>query len=427
MFNPKPLLVGLMFAALLISACQPIQAHGPEESLPEQILSEQTEPVPEGLRPDAPFYALHGPHWVGYQTAISSEGQAEPLDLGIWYPALNPTGVMEEITYEVMLKNPEWQTDGPSTIYGHALLNAPIDDTEGPYPLIIFSHGFSANPEWYSTLLEHYAFHGFIILAPEHVEQDWMESAPATIDRLRDIKQTLDYAEELTAHGGDMASLIDMENVAVVGHSFGGYTALAMGGAQIDFNAFNQRCADLSPDDPKQFLCMPLLGREAEIANRAGFVSAPTGLWPSFDDPRVTAIVPIAGDAFLFGKEGLSKITMPMMAIGGTADTGTPYDWGPQLAYDYVSSEQKALVGFMGAEHMFVSTPCENMPWITAFPYYEYFCFDPVWDKQRGLDLVHHFSTAFLLDTLKSDQAAHDALSLDAVQFPGTAYTTTLQ
>lgn len=55
---------------------------------------------------------------------------------------------------------------------------------------------------------------------------------------------------------------------------------------------------------------------------------------------------------------------------------------------------------------MFIFTPCAEMPWIAEFPYRDYICFDPVWDKQRGLDLVHHFSTAFLLDTLKGDQAA---------------------
>ena len=40
------------------------------------------------------------------------------------------------------------------------------------------------------------------------------------------------------------------------------------------------------------------------------------------------AILPIAGDSYLFDKAGLAKITVPLMAIGGTADTGTPFDLG---------------------------------------------------------------------------------------------------
>ena len=127
-------------------------------------------------------------------------------------------------------------------------------------------------------------------------------------------------------------------------------------------------------------------------------------------------------DAFLFDKAGLSTITIPMMAMGGTADTGAPYDWGTKPSYDYASSAQKALVGFVGAEHMFVSTPCENMPWIVNNPYYVYLCFDPVWDKHRALDLAHHFSTAFLLAELKADADAAAALAPDSVVFPGIEY-----
>jgi predicted dienelactone hydrolase len=293
--------------------------------------------------------------------------------------------------------------------------------------LVIFSPGFSANAVWYSTLLEQVASHGFIVLSPEHIEQDWSESAQATIDRPHDITQILDYAEALTKAEGALAGQIDMEHVAVVGHSFGGYTALASAGAQLDLATFNNRCAALAPDDPKSFLCMPMLGQEATIAARAGLASPPAALWPSLGDPRVTAIIPIAGDAYLFDQAGLANVTIPMMAIGGTADSGTPYDWGSKLSYDHVASEQKALVGFVGAEHMFMSTPCEDMPWTSNFPYAEMMCADPVWDKQRGLDLIHHFSTAFLLATLKDDQAAHHALLPDAVQFPGIEYSTTMQ
>jgi predicted dienelactone hydrolase len=279
-------------------------------------------------------------------------------------------------------------------------------------------------------LTEHYASYGFIVLAPEHTEQfdfSWSDLWKASIDRPRDIKRTLDFAEELTASGSDMAGLIDMERVAVVGHSYGGYTALAMAGAQYDLAAYNARCAQIPENDPLAFLCTPLVPKEADMAARAGLNPMPEGLWPSFGDPRVTAIIPMAGDSYLFDQAGLSKIAIPMMAIGGTADTGTPYEWGSKPSYDYASSEQKALVTFIGAEHMIFTTPCENQPWMSDHPAYGFFCFDPVWDRARALDLIHHFSTAFLLDMLKGDQAAHMALLPDAVNFPGIEYVTTLK
>lgn len=416
---PRMALGVALMTGLLVSACQPIVLPAPD--------THSNEP-----RPDQPPYASHGPFSVGYRALVSgdgtsSEGTTRTLDVGLWYPALNPSGAEEKITYTLTLKNPEWRSDEPAIVNGHALLDAPLDTAQGPYPLVIFSPGFSANAAWYSTLVEQVASHGFIVLSPEHIEQDWGESAQGTIDRPQDITQILDYAEALTRPDGDLAGQIDMEHVAVVGHSFGGYTALASAGAQLDLATFNNRCAALASDDQKSFLCLPMQGQESNIAERAGLDSPPEGLWPSLGDPRVTAIIPIAGDAYLFDQAGLANITIPMMAIGGTADTGTPYEWGSKLSYDYVASEQKTLVGFVGAEHMFMSAPCEDMPWTSNFPYAEVMCSDPVWDKQRGLDLIHHFSTAFLLATLKGEEAAHNALLPDAVQFPGIEYSTTLQ
>ena len=417
MLRINRLLTILVLVALIFSACQPIRPQ-------EKLLS----PEQQGLRPDAPEFAKHGPFWVGYKSLIIGGGTDHPLDAGLWYPALNPKGMKEEVTYDITLKISGLQIDTPSVVYGHALLDAVVDAAAAPYPLVIFSHGFGTNAAWYSTLIEHYASYGFIVLAPEHVEKfdsELSEIWRASIDRPRDIKQTLDYAEQMTTVGGVMAGLIDMQHVAVVGHSYGGYTALTMAGAQYDLAAFNARCAQLPPDDPNIFLCAPLVPKEADMAARAGQDPMPKGLWPSFGDPRVTAIVPIAGDSYLFDKAGLSKITIPMMAIGGTADTGTPYGWGVKPSYDNASSAQKALVTLEGAEHMIVATSCQNMPWISKTPLYLWVCFDPVWNKDRGLDLIHHLSTAFLLAELKGDAEAAKALAPGNVTFPGIKYETT--
>jgi hypothetical protein len=47
---------------------------------------------------------------------------------------------------------------------------------------------------------------------------------------------------------------------------------------------------------------------------------------------------------------------------------------------------------------------------------------DAVWDKDRIHDLIHHFSTAFLLAELKADEDAAAMLAPDAVAFPGISY-----
>ena len=116
----------------------------------------------------------------------------------------------------------------------------------------------------------------------------------------------------------------------------------------------------------------------------------------------------------MFDKAGLAKITIPMMAIGGTMDTGTPYEWGSKPSYEYTSSAKKALVTLENAEHT-ITTSCENMPWIRETPFYVWVCFDPVWDKARGQDLINHFAAAFLLAELKGDAEAAAALAPENV------------
>ncbi len=45
----------------------------------------------------------------------------------------------------------------------------------------------------------------------------------------------------------------------------------------------------------------------------------------------------------------------------------------------------------------------------------------------RAHDLINHFTTAFLLDTLKGDEEAHAALLSESVDFPGISYETTME
>ncbi len=416
----RPVILGLLLVALFVTACQPI---------PLPVL-EPTQPTTSIVRPDTPPYALRGPFGVGYRSLVSDEDGERPLSLSLWYPASIPTDQSEAITYAVTFKDPNWTPKLPPVVHGQALQDAALDNSGAPYPLVVLSHGYLFSAPMYNVLAEHYASHGFVVLAPDHVEAfdpTFAEMWMTLIDRPGDVTRTLDQAEALTAPDGPMAGLIDMAQVAVVGHSYGGYTALAVAGAQYDMQAYTERCAAIAVDDPLSFFCEPLVPRVKEMAARAGLDGVPDGLWPSFGDPRVTAIIPLAGDSYLFGEAGLAQIRVPMMVMGGSADSGTPPAWGADPAYAHASSAQKSLVTFVGAEHMIFNTPCVQQPWMYEHPFAAYFCFDPVWDRARALDLVRHFSTAFLLATFNGDETAHAALLPDAAAFPGIEYTTTMQ
>jgi len=385
------------------------------------LAQNQDLPLPAGLRPDAPAYALHGPYWVGTQSLVI-EDEENPLNVRVWYPALNPEAAAEIITYTISWM--KYQVDATSDIAGHALADAAPDAGAAPYPLVVFSHGLGTESIFYAWLVEHVASYGFVVIAPDHWEftdETSSDLVRTTVVRPQAITRALDYAEALTAPDGILAGMIDMEHVAVAGHSYGGYIALAAAGARYDMTAFRDRCAALAPDDPNAFLCV-FANSETPMAELAGLSSAPEGLWPPMGDERVDTIVTIAGDSYMFGEAGLATVTMPVLAIGGTLDTSTPYDWGVRPTYDYIASEQKILATFEYAGHFMASTSCADAPSIADVLGAFYFCSDPVWEMNRAHDLMNHFTTAFLLDELKGDTDAAAVLLPDAVNFEGIRY-----
>lgn len=374
-------------------------------------------------------YSTRGPHVVGYREFRIRGAQGNRLKVRAWYPTAAPAGAARPIRYAQANKFDEATLPVERiTATGRAVRDGRIDRRHGEYPLVVFSHGYALSPIVYSTLVEHYASHGFVVLAPEHDErlEDTLSGFwKAIVDRPADVTATIDLAERLDGPRAAFAGRIDLSRVAVVGHSYGGYTALAAAGARFDLSAYNARCAALAGDDPLQFFCAPIVPREAEMAERAGLPSLPTDLWPSLGDPRVTAAISLAGDAYLFDQRGMAELKVPLMVMGGTVDDGTPYEWGAKLSYDHAGSARTSLVTFDGAGHMLFVDPCDNLPWVDRFSYRDAFCTDAVWGSTRPLDIVEHYSTAFLLDTLKDDRTARAVLAASPAHEGTVDYTST--
>lgn len=380
------------------------------------------EAVNSSSRPDAPTYGARGSYLVGTRD-LTVEGDT-PLELTVWYPALNNDSAEQSVTYDYPLKFD--MPDGMSaTVTGQAIHDAPYDLSDGPYPLVILSPGFALGRTGYAWLGEHLASYGFAVIAPEHHEradETLSEFWKATITRPQEMQLLLAYVDAQTAEDRALAGLVDPQTVAVVGHSYGGYTALAAAGGRFDIDGFEARCASArAVADPDGWLCDLLLPHVADMAELAGFDTVPDGLWPSWADGRVDAIVPLAGDAYIFDEAGLAEISVPVMAMGGSADTGTPYLWGTYPTYEHVSSDTRVRVTFENAEHMIFGATCEAIPFFVEIGFYS-FCSDLVWDVDRAHDLVNHFVTAFLLAELKQDADAAAALTPDAVTFPGVTY-----
>jgi hypothetical protein len=108
------------------------------------------------------------------------------------------------------------------------------------------------------------------------------------------------------------------------------------------------------------------------------------------------------------------------MLIVGTADRWANPEANGLRLYPDLGSAKKSLVVLEGADHHVYVNDCKATPFLVEKFFWS--CSDPVWDMDRAHDLINHFTTAFLLSTLKGDAEAAAALAPDAVAFPGIEY-----
>jgi predicted dienelactone hydrolase len=411
-------------------------------SLPAQAQGEQP-PKPVGLRFDAPPFGVRGAFPVGTREfTIEGAGQDTlPLKGTIWYPALNPNGLKEVVTYHVGVAQIAPALD---PVEGRAILDAAPDTSKGPYPLIISSHGHTASRLGLVYLHEHLASWGFVVMAIDHpgdsavdaMSAQTKEAQAALVDagfvnlatRASHIRRIIDYGKKLTADGA-LKDTIDAERVAVIGISLGGQTTMLSAGGRLHFDYLKEWCKKgIYASGIISTICNmvkagTLVDNENRLAKLAAVSVKPGELWPSIGDPRVDAIVPIMPGAMLaFGIDGLEAVKVPALIFAGSADAMAIPEYNAYWAYDHLGSAQKGMVEFVNGGHV-MGASC-SPAWVAAMPAA---CTDPVWDLARAHDLFDHFTTAFLRMVFYSDKDAAAALAPGAVKITGIAYKTTMK
>jgi predicted dienelactone hydrolase len=133
------------------------------------------------------------------------------------------------------------------------------DDAEpalgGPFPLVIFSHGSGGQPNYAVYLTEHLASWGYVVAAPSHPGNTSDDCIVCGIDvilrsagqRLDDVPFVLDAMLALRDDASSiLGGMIDGDRTGVVGHSFGGWTAIFMApGERFDVSVA------LAPGEPR--------------------------------------------------------------------------------------------------------------------------------------------------------------------------------
>jgi predicted dienelactone hydrolase len=205
----------------------------------------------------------------------------------------------------------------------------------GPFPVIVFSHGLGGTRENYAYLGEHWASYGYVSVHPQHIGSDdsvWksggnpLQAMTRSLmdfqnaqNRPADISFTVDELTRLNQADPFWQGHLDMNRLGMAGHSFGGWTTMAIAG-ELTLAGQQQSSAA----DPRF---------KAAIA-----MSAP----PSFNRRQLERVY--------------APITMPLLTMTGTKDdiiilpSLNPAD--RRIAFDYITNAEEFLLIFNGADHL---------------------------------------------------------------------------
>lgn len=226
--------------------------------------------------------------------------------------------------------------------------------TRTPTPVVIYSHGLSASPESRQKRAVHLASYGFLVALPQHPGSDAIYASQFKqgerknlfdveefINRPLDIRFVIDELERRNQrqYGGRL----NLTQIGLAGHSFGGYTALAVAGAEVHFDFLQQACGqrfsylNVSLLLQCQALKIPLEGYH-------------------FRDDRVTAIMvtnPV--NSSVFGPEGLAQIQIPVLVMAGSHDPATPAVFEQFRTFPWFTTRDRGLALIEGQAHVDLS------------------------------------------------------------------------
>jgi predicted dienelactone hydrolase len=295
----------IALSCILLSAC----SDGSDGNL-----SAAQAPLTEPAEAAAEF----GPFAVGHQhlEAIDVYRDNRTLPYDVWYPVDEADAAAEPRTV--------YPLQGPAGLTAElAVDDLPVSNT-GPYPFLVFSHGSGGTNTQSVLLMETLASHGFIVVAPEHTGNtnddfsDTLEEAGAK--RVPDVSFMIDtFLARNEIQGDDFHQRIEASAIGVLGHSFGGSTALGM---------------------------------------LAGFFGAAP-------DERVTAVMPISAvvEGF-FTDQALAAVTDRVLFMGGTLDTSVPIE-NNDLGFDkLINAVAVYQADIVGATHTHFANICDIANWL---------------------------------------------------------------
>lgn len=243
---------------------------------------------------------------VGYRTIdVQDPLSGESFPVALWYPTLAVPG-------PVFVSGSLSACRLPTILCRWVAFEMSVAPNAPPAPgsfgLIVISHGAGGMALNHRGLAIALASQGYVVAAPTHARGngDDISGVGVWVGRPKQVSRVIDSVLDDAALGPHVAR----QRIGVVGHSNGGYTALAAAGAKPSASAPAAHCR-AHPDDAR-FCAMG--GAATRKATRE------VGPVPDLRDPRIRSIVLMAPNAAPFTDDGLAQVTVPVLVYAAEND-----------------------------------------------------------------------------------------------------------
>lgn len=184
--------------------------------------------------PECATYAQAGPWPVGVTTIDLDEGD-RTVQIEVFYPAEpGSEACATPWAYDMRVWLPEDDQekipDESAPLYAlRAFRDLPAASSDVGFPVVLFSHGFAGYRLQSAALLNHIASWGYVVASADHPERGLAQIVGSLIPGAdRSAETVLGMIARLEAEAGDpgsrLAGVMDLDRIAMTGHSAGGGT-----------------------------------------------------------------------------------------------------------------------------------------------------------------------------------------------------------
>ncbi|MGB1277373.1 MAG: alpha/beta hydrolase family protein, partial [Nannocystaceae bacterium] len=335
---------------------------------------------------DFPPVTEPGPYHVGYRnfevvyTPIG-ETEARTLEVATWYPTDESSG-SASVYAGLVTREDVW------------LGAAPTADND--LPVLLFSHGNGGLAEQSYPLTEFFASHGWVVISPNHTGNTIVDIDEALLPKMvvwRPQDMIASYEAIIGEGAQDPLTGKLGEELAVMGHSFGGYTSLVLAGGSFDLAGLDAECEA----DPESLACT---GIDPELATQLA-------------DPRVDVAIPLTpGPAFVFGVDdagGVADVDVPVMLMTSVLDETTPDNTDGDPIWSSLDGSEDRRVEFLTGGHFTFSIACD-FDFISGDG-----CGDTFIPAEEAFPIAAAYSLAFARTHLWGDGSVADLLAGEVV------------